>query len=80
MRAPNNAAKKHIMTVSNVTAAQSMVQEATETSAQTKAEAAKGDRQAVRKLAAQEAANPTQNPPHSKTDVDSNRGLLNIKA
>jgi hypothetical protein len=65
------------MTVSSTTAAKSLVQEATETPAQTKAEAAKGDQQAVRKLASEEAAQVGQQP---ASVVDSYRGKLNTKA
>jgi hypothetical protein len=53
---------------------QSPTQEAKETPAQTQAEAAKGDQQAIRKLAAEKAAQPAANM------VDSNRGVLNAKA
>jgi hypothetical protein len=48
------------MNVGNTTSVKSMVEETMETAAQTKAEAAKGDQQAVRKLAATQAANNTQ--------------------
>ncbi|MGH7969890.1 MAG: hypothetical protein ACREIC_14295 [Limisphaerales bacterium] len=44
------------MNIGTVASVKSMAQEAMETAAQTKAEAAKGDQQAVRKLAAQAAA------------------------
>lgn len=60
------------MTITNTT--QSAAQEAKETAAQTQAEAAKGDQQAVRKLAAEKAA---QAP---ATAVDSNRGLISAHA
>ena len=65
------------MTLSNITAAKSLVQEATETPAQTKAEAAKGDQQAVRKLASEQAAQVAQQPAEI---MDSNRGRLDSKA
>ena len=65
------------MTVSSTTTAKSMVQEATETLTQTKAEAAKGDQQAVRKLASNQAAQAARQPPEV---VDSNRGRLNTQA
>ena len=65
------------MTISNTSAAKNLVQEATETPAQTKAEAAKGDQQAVRKLASEQAAQGGQQPADV---VDSNRGRLNTKA
>jgi hypothetical protein len=67
------------MTITNPTQttpspAQAAAQEAKETAAQTKAEAAKGDQQAIRKLAAEQAAQP------QAAKVDSNRGLINTKA
>jgi hypothetical protein len=62
------------MTITSNTTTQTALQEAKETSAQTQAEAAKGDQQAVRKLAAEKAA---QEP---STTVDSDRGVLNAKA
>ena len=62
------------MTITSNTTTQTALQEAKETSAQTQAEAAKGDQQAVRKLAAEKAAQaPADN-------IDSNRGLLSAKA
>ena len=49
------------MNVGNMASVKSMTQEAMETAAQTKAEAAKGDQQAVRRLAAvAQAANNAQ--------------------
>jgi hypothetical protein len=51
-------------TVQISSAAQQALQEATETAAQTKQEAAKGDQQAVRLLARQEAAKSTVNQAH----------------
>ncbi len=45
------------MNVGTIASVKSMAQEAMETAAQTKAEAAKGDQQAIRKLAAQAANN-----------------------
>ena len=65
------------MTISNTSAAKNLVQEATETPAQTKAEAAKGDQQAVRKLSGEQAAQAAQQPAGV---VDSYRGRLNSKA
>jgi hypothetical protein len=62
------------MTVTSSTTAKSLVQEATETPAQTKAEAVKGDQQAVRKLATEQAA---QQP---TSVVDSKRGRLDSEA
>lgn len=67
------------MTVSSTT--NSMVQEATETATQTKAEAAKGDQQAVRKLASAQTATPfAQVPQPPAAVVDSDRGQLDAKA
>lgn len=65
------------MTVSGTTTATNMVQEATETLAQTKAEAAKGDQQAVRKEASMQAAQVAQ---QQTAVVDSDRGQLDTKA
>ena len=66
------------MTITNTTTtqtpAQAAAQEAKETPAQTKAEAAKGDQQAVRKLAVEKAAQP------QAANVDSNRGLVDAHA
>jgi hypothetical protein len=45
------------MNVGTIASVKSMAQEAMETAAQTKAEAAKGDQQAIRRLAAQAANN-----------------------
>ena len=61
-----------------------MTQEATETLSQTKAEAAKGDQQAIRKLAKQQqqaAANPANtSPPPQKAIINSDNGQLDVKA
>ncbi|HLH56420.1 MAG TPA: hypothetical protein VKY92_22725 [Verrucomicrobiae bacterium] len=46
------------MNVGTIGSVKNMAQEALETAAQTKAEAAKGDQQAIRRLAAQAANNP----------------------
>jgi len=62
------------MTITSNTTTQTALQEAKETTAQTQAEAAKGDQQAVRKLATEKAA---QEPANT---IDSNRGLLSAKA
>ena len=62
------------MTITNTITTQTALQEAKETAAQTQTEAAKGDQQAVRKLAAEKAAQESTN------TVDSNRGLVNAKA
>jgi len=59
---------------------QSTVQEATETAAQTKTEAAKGDQVAVRKLAREQAASQAQSAPPSANVVDSDQGKLDVKA
>ena len=56
------------MNLGNTASLKSVAQEAMETAAQTKAEAAKGDQQAVRKLAAQAANNaPSAQPPTAST-------------
>jgi hypothetical protein len=68
------------MTITSNSTTQSALQEAKETAAQTQAEAAKGDQQAVRKLAAEKAANQAQTPPPQVNTVDSSRGLLIAKA
>jgi len=60
------------MTITSTT--QTPLQEAKETPAQTQAEAARGDQQAARKLAAAQPAQPQPN------TVDSNRGLVDAKA
>ena len=67
------------MNVSSLTSLKSMTQEATETLAQTKAEAAKGDQQAIRKLAALQLASGAQSPAQT-VEVDSDKGKLNAKA
>ena len=85
----NNPIKEKHMTTTSATAIKNQVQEATETAAQTKAEAAKGDHQAVQKLARQKATQATQTVQTDQTTqtsqqsadiVDSNRGKLNTKA
>jgi len=59
------------------TAVSSATQEAMETAAQTKAEATKGDQQAVRKLAAEQAAKGTQQgPAPAKKNIDGGLDLL----
>ena len=64
-----------IMTIpATKTTTQSQLQEAQETAAQTRTEALKGDKQAVRKLATQQAAQQTPN------TVNSDRGIINAKA
>jgi hypothetical protein len=68
------------MNVSNLTSVKNMAQEATETVAQTKAEAAKGDQQAIRKLAQQQSASNTQSAQQPTNVVDSTKGQLDIKA
>ena len=62
------------MTITSTTTTQTALQEAKETPTQTQTEAAKGDQQAVRKLAAEKAAEAPAN------TVDSNRGTLSAKA
>jgi hypothetical protein len=68
------------MNVSNLTSVKNMAQEATETAAQTKAEAAKGDQQAMRKLAQQQSASNTQSAQPPANVVDSTKGQLDIQA
>jgi hypothetical protein len=68
------------MNVSNLTSVKNMAQEATETVAQTKTEAAKGDQQAIRKLAQQQSASNTQSAQQPANVVDSTKGTLDIKA
>ena len=65
------------MNVGSLDSVKAMVQEATETAAQTKAEAAKGDQQAVRKLAQQQAANNAQS---VQKPTESVEGRLDVKA
>ena len=59
------------MYVGNTTSGSSASKEAMETAAQTKAEAAKGDQQAVRKLASQQSVNDPQSAqlPAAKTST-----------
>jgi hypothetical protein len=64
------------MNVGTIASVKSMAQEAMETAAQTKAEAAKGDQQAIRKLATQ-AAN---NAPSAPTPNESTKRGLDAKA
>jgi hypothetical protein len=65
------------MQITSSTAAKNMAEEAKETPVQTKAEAAKGDQQAVRKLAQEVRANPPEAP---QSVIDSSRGRLDAKA
>ena len=63
------------MTISSTkSTAQTQLQETQETAAQTQTEAAKGDQQAARKLAAEQAAQQTANA------VNSDRGTIDAKA
>ena len=62
------------MNVGSLSSAASVAQEAMETVAQSKAEAAKGDQQAVRKLARQQAAGNTQ-PAQQPVAENPTRGL-----
>ena len=68
------------MFISNTTSANNMLQEAKETAAQTQAEAAKGDQQAVRKLASQQAANAARTAQPPAAVVDSDNGRLDVQA
>jgi hypothetical protein len=65
------------MNVSSLDSIKAMAQEAAETLAQTKAEAAKGDQQAIRKLAQEQAAN---NAPGAQQPTESTEGGLNTLA
>jgi hypothetical protein len=65
------------MNASIIAFVKSIAQEALETVAQTKAEAAKGDRQAIRKLAAEQAAGNTQT---AQQPTVSTNGKLDVKA
>ena len=64
------------MNVSIVDSMKSIVQEAMETASQTKAEAAKGDKQAIRKLAQEQAAANTQG---EQPSAASEEGKLDFK-
>jgi hypothetical protein len=70
------------MSISNTTPANSAALEARETPAQTKAEATKGDQQAIRKLVSQQAAQATSSAPTPPpvNIVDSDKGTLDAKA
>lgn len=57
------------MTINNVSQAQSGAQEALESVAQTKSEAAKGDAQAARKLAAAQSRQADPSPPEGTGQV-----------
>jgi hypothetical protein len=58
----------------------SSTQEALETAAQTKAEAAKGDQQAVRKLAREQSAQDTQTAQPAAAETVPVKSLLDAKA
>ena len=68
------------MDISSVTSVKSMAEEATESAAATKAEAAKGDQQAIRKLAQQQSLNNTQTTQAPAEVVDSIKGRLDTTA
>ena len=69
------------MNVSSITSMKNMAEEATESAATTKAEAIRGDQQAVRKLASLQGANIQQvNTRQQNNLVDSFRGALDAKA
>jgi hypothetical protein len=71
------------MSISNTTPANSAAIEARETPAQTKAEATKGDQQAIRKLVSQQATQAASNVPVASPAaaiVDSDKGTLDAKA
>ena len=62
------------------TSGQDMAAEARETTATTKTEAAKGDQQAIRKLALQQASSSAQAPKKPADVIDSARGKLDAQA
>jgi hypothetical protein len=68
------------MNVGYIGSVKAMAEEATETAATTKAEATKGDQQAIRKLARQRAANNTQGAQQPANIAPNVRGGLNVKA
>jgi len=57
-----------------------MAEEATETAAETKAEATRGDQQAIRKLAQQQAVNNTQSSQAPVDIINSARGRVDTTA
>jgi hypothetical protein len=65
------------MNVGIIASVKSMAEEAVETVAQTKAEAAKGDQQAIRKLASTPAAANAQT---AQPPAESTKGGLNVTA
>lgn len=67
------------MTITLTTAPSSSAQEAKETLAQTKAEASKGDQQAIRKLAKEQAAHP-QEVQQPVNGVNTSKTGLNVQA
>ena len=76
-RGTQNTKPQSNMTITTVKSyVASAAQEATETAAQTKAEAAKGDQQAIRKLASQQAAHHTNSAPQpTQAPNVTNRGI-----
>jgi hypothetical protein len=68
------------MNVGSITSMKSMAEEATETLSTTKAEAAKGDQQAIRKLNREQALENTQASQQSAGTAPGSRVLLNVKA
>ena len=68
------------MNVSSLTSIKNSTEEATETVVATRAEAAKGDRQAIRKLANQQAPINIQNAQPAPSVVNSSRGTVNATA
>ncbi len=68
------------MNIGSVNSMKSMAEEATETLSATKAEAAKGDQQAMRKLNRQQALENSQTPRQAASAAPGGRELLNVKA
>ncbi len=68
------------MNIGSVASIKSMAEEATETRSTTKAEAAKGDQQAIRKLNREQASQNPQASQQSAGMATGGRTLLNVKA
>lgn len=68
------------MNIGSIASMKSMTEEATETLSTTKAEAAKGDQQAIRKLNREQALENTQASQQSAGTVPGSRVLLDARA
>ncbi|HUZ07933.1 MAG TPA: hypothetical protein VMV89_10655 [Candidatus Paceibacterota bacterium] len=68
------------MNVSGMTSVKNMAQEAMETIAETKAEAAKGDQQAIRNVAQRQVASHTQSAEPPVNTGNGSKDILNVKA